>query len=554
MTEAQAESRKRVWIQLAQTGTFKGHPQGPFDLTPQTFASIVRNFEHDGIPIPIDAEHASEMAPNTGSIPVAGAPAMGWVHQLDNRGQGGLWGQVEWLDPAKTYIKEGRYRYISPAIRFKSKDRVSGAETGPRMSSAGITNTPFLPDMRPLTARAQSGEPVYVMSLTMPAEPAVATDPVLMGSKAFCYSAHEYMPKLRSALKLSDLATARECSDHLERLRDHFDAAGGDADAMHHGVQLSDYMRPMRDMVGANMGMSWDDVLDTVEALIDDAMDEHVEEYHADQAPMSDDGDAATMSASTATAPAPAEAPLVTAAEPPAVAMTAAPVASTEITAGGAGDPPSPSTPTEQEEVTTMTTPVNTPAATAASPAPAAASTVPGPTGMAEVLLRNAQAEVATLTLTISSVKAENQRLEDEVIQLRAWKAQREEQEINNDVAVAFATYKETKGLRDDAHQHLVNMRRSMPEAFHAMYPAVPMSQRHLLQTLAAGNRVGTSPAPAPRVQADQASTVGDAPVTMSMRQLSHKIAREQKLPLHVAQLEAEKIINNSRNAQRRTA
>jgi len=142
----------RVWIQLAQIGTFKGHPQGPFELTPQVFDSICRNFTSDGLPLPIDFEHASELPPNSGSVPSAGAPAIGWIHSLDNRGAAGLWGQVEWLEPARSYIREGKYKFISPAIRFKSKDRVSGRETGPRLSSAGVTNAPFLSGLQPLVA------------------------------------------------------------------------------------------------------------------------------------------------------------------------------------------------------------------------------------------------------------------------------------------------------------------------------------------------------------------------------------------------------------------
>ena len=57
--------------------------------------------------IPIDFEHASEQDPTLGTIPTDGAPAQGWIIDLQDRGAAGLWGLVEWLEPARTYVREG---------------------------------------------------------------------------------------------------------------------------------------------------------------------------------------------------------------------------------------------------------------------------------------------------------------------------------------------------------------------------------------------------------------------------------------------------------------
>jgi hypothetical protein len=145
--------KKLVWLQLAETGAWKGHPAGEFEMTPTTFGEIVRNFEARGLPIPFDFEHASEQDPTKGSIPTTGAPAQGWVHKLENKGYGGLWGLVEWTsDYVRDGIRNGQFAYLSPAIRFGSRDSVTNESIGARLTSVAITNAPFLHHLPGLAA------------------------------------------------------------------------------------------------------------------------------------------------------------------------------------------------------------------------------------------------------------------------------------------------------------------------------------------------------------------------------------------------------------------
>lgn len=147
-----SDSDTPVWIQVAKAGRFnKG---GPFELNEQVFSDIVRNFASTANRrIPIDFEHASEADPTEGSIPTLGAPAQGWITALDIRDGGStLWALVEWLPRARQYIKEGSYKYFSPAIRFNARDRNTGAVIGARMTSGALTNNPFLDGMAPLAA------------------------------------------------------------------------------------------------------------------------------------------------------------------------------------------------------------------------------------------------------------------------------------------------------------------------------------------------------------------------------------------------------------------
>ncbi len=293
----------RVWIQLAECGSFKGHPAGPFELNPTIFSEIVANFKRDSLPIIVDAEHCSEAPATSGSVPVVGAPAMGWIHALDNRGTAGLWGHVEWLEPARSYIKEGRYKYISPAVRFNCKDRVTGQPIGARLSSAGITGSPFLRTMAPLIAASDKGGQTYQLS-------AIGDAVVPM---KFAHSSHEYMPRIRACLRLGDLATAAECSDAMSRLSDAYEMGGG---AMHQGIDVPGYLNSMRDMMSAPMGSTIEDLFEAVQAMIDAAIEEHEAVMHpgeeddgAASASMSDDNEADP--AITAAAEAEAEATIM---------------------------------------------------------------------------------------------------------------------------------------------------------------------------------------------------------------------------------------------------
>jgi phage I-like protein len=273
---------KRVWIQLAKPGAFRGHPAGPFELNGKVFDEVIRNFKAtENHRIPIDFEHASEADATEGSIPIDGAPAQGWIVDMKVL-NGNLWGLVEWGDKAREYIRSGQYRFFSPAIRFNSRDRVTGERIGARMTSGALTNNPFLDGMKPLAAKdGAAGEVRAELSM----------------GHALAHSSHEYMPRIRAALRLHDLSSAAECSDHLEKLRDKLDAVGGDHYAVHQGVSLADYCRPLRDLVGAVPGDTWEKVFDAVQDLIDAAIDEHNLEEHAEMADDDEgDDDGAAMS------------------------------------------------------------------------------------------------------------------------------------------------------------------------------------------------------------------------------------------------------------------
>lgn len=146
--------RKQVWIQVAKQGKFRGHAAGPFEMNTGTFEEIIRNFRaSSNQQIPVDFEHASEQDPTEGTIPSQGAPAQGWIVDLRISNDGNLWGLVEWLPLARQYIKNRQYKFLSPAVVFGAKDRVTGKPIGARLSSVALTNNPFLDGMQPVAAK-----------------------------------------------------------------------------------------------------------------------------------------------------------------------------------------------------------------------------------------------------------------------------------------------------------------------------------------------------------------------------------------------------------------
>lgn len=131
------------WIDVAYTGTWKGHPAGEFSLDTDKFAECVSQFDAQENPISVDYEHASLDAPPTG------APAAGWVQALEIRGDH-LWAQVEWTERAAAMIRAGEYRYCSPVFTFAEPDRKTGLASVCAIDSVALTNRPFIDGQKPI--------------------------------------------------------------------------------------------------------------------------------------------------------------------------------------------------------------------------------------------------------------------------------------------------------------------------------------------------------------------------------------------------------------------
>lgn len=480
-----ASAEGPVWIQIARSGKFEGHSAGYFEMNDQVFADIVRNFtEVDLGQVAFDFEHASEAPPTDGSIPEAGAPAQGWVKKLEVRA-GSLWGLVDWLEPARTYIREKKYRFLSPAIRFGAKHPETGKPIGARLTSVALTNRPFLRGMLPIAA--SDGASVAAGQVT-------PTETVTM---KYAYSSNEYMPRVRACLRLPEICSARECADAMDRLCEAYEMGGG---AMHQGIDVPGYVAGMREMVAAPMTSTVEDIFDAVKALINAAIEEHEAEMHPGQDEGAEGAEMADKDPSGGAAVAASATDTATAAET--TTMSDAKIKELEATNA-----------VLLSEKSTI--------------------------AAKEAALTTANAE---LSLKLTDATATVAKLEGEVKALSDWKAKREEDDLKAEVDTAFETYKDTKKLSDKDREHMLVLCKAAPESFRALYPKVEVGKRHLLRDItpkdptAAG--AGSAPVEKP---ADKPLTI----VTLADKLRSDN----PKLSLEDSLVAAEKQIRSARHS-----
>ena len=476
------------WQQVAEVGHFRGHQSGPFELNAKVFDEIIRNFKADGLPIPWDFEHASEQDPTSGSIPVNGSPAQGWVHDLVNRGAAGLWALVEWGDQAKEYIKSGKYLFCSPAIVFQSKDRRTGAPVGARLTSIALTGSPFLPSMERLAAKHHEG--------------AITAGAVQLDFlESSLRQPHEFMPGIRAGLRLSDVATHADCSDKLAQLREACSMA--DASGMHEGVDLrGTYLSQLADATGMSAAASPADILDAVEEMIDAAMARHIVQDH---------GGAASASMTlqhTETTP------------------EDTPMSQADIDALAAARAKAVTLETEVTTLSTKATTLN--------------SQVTTLTQRAETAEGEIKAVGVLLTLKSGETLAQGiKRVVDENAALLTAKTQREEADVIADVDRAFDDYKDERKLAESFKATMLTHRRSSPESFAASYLPKTNEMRKLLTSV-----VPPDPRPKPK------GKDGKPVVVQSHTALTAKLMGEKKLSWGAAQEEATRIMREEHAAE----
>lgn len=143
-TEITANTTK---IKLAVVGEWRGHQTGFFKITQEDLEMIKKNFDAAAVDIVVDYEHMTLWGDK--------APAAGWIKSMEVL-EGELWANIEWLEGARDEIKKGEYKYISPVLREKTIDQVTGDDIGWTLHSAALTNTPFLEELGEVKANSKS--------------------------------------------------------------------------------------------------------------------------------------------------------------------------------------------------------------------------------------------------------------------------------------------------------------------------------------------------------------------------------------------------------------
>lgn len=137
-------------VQLFKVGTFNHPTYGEFKITPETLATIKKNFDDKvrGIEIAIDYAHEND------SIAAA------WLTSVSIAGDGDseLWGEPAWTPNGRRVITDKEFRYLSPEFNLDYEDAESGKKFGPTLLGVGLTNRPFLKDMTPIVELSETTE------------------------------------------------------------------------------------------------------------------------------------------------------------------------------------------------------------------------------------------------------------------------------------------------------------------------------------------------------------------------------------------------------------
>jgi phage I-like protein len=151
-----AASSNVRWHQIGVEGEWDGHHQGAFSLRARDFEQMVAQQTSAGSQLLVDYEHGSLF---TIFNPQA-SEASGWADKLRiDQGDDGarLFARIHWTDTAAQKIRERKYRYLSPTILWRTKDRKTGADLGTSLHSIALTNTPFLEELPEVTLNSLTG-------------------------------------------------------------------------------------------------------------------------------------------------------------------------------------------------------------------------------------------------------------------------------------------------------------------------------------------------------------------------------------------------------------
>jgi len=112
-------------------------PKGPYTLDAESALAVMDAFSGMTNDMVIDYEHQT--------LQGVEAPAAGWIKQLINKGEDGIWAVVEWTDRAKQYIANKEYKYVSPVFLKRISDNKVI-----RLINVALTNQPNIDGMVPL--------------------------------------------------------------------------------------------------------------------------------------------------------------------------------------------------------------------------------------------------------------------------------------------------------------------------------------------------------------------------------------------------------------------
>lgn len=431
--------KSKKWNKLAYVGAFAGHPSGKFEMTPQTFSEIEKNFRREGLDVVFDFEHSSEI-PVSDSVSKARGEsiASGWIKDVQARPDG-LYGLVEWTDKARDMIKSGEIKYISPAIRLNSLDKVTGKPIGAKLSSAALCQKPFLSSLPPALASDSESTAFLCSEIT-------GAELVELTAGGYAMHQNQFLPAFRRMLGLDDLSSPGDMLEKVDRLSELCDMADGDPSATVEGVNLGNYIPSIRQFMAMPANTTLGDLLEAVAEMIGSTID------------CDDDSTGADMSDTVSV-----EAQIPTTLTAPVI--------------------------TQPETKNIMDANTITLSDHEAKVTSAVASAVTAEVAKA----------TAPLTLQLSDVRsslevalADKAKADAKIVELSDQIAKQAADVSSARVEEAYETYKETKKLSDDDKAAMPIVLATNPALFDKLYPKVSPAKAVLLRTLSTDTSVST--------------------------------------------------------------
>lgn len=143
----------KTWHQIFPAGKVHHYsaPEVPIEFNEEFRRGVIESFEASGLDVQLDFNHRSASTWDHPSID--DGAAAGWVVDLDDRGDQGLWAAVEWTDRGLKAVRSREYRYLSPEFALKQFDKGTGQLVDrPRLFAVALTNRPFLERQQRLAA------------------------------------------------------------------------------------------------------------------------------------------------------------------------------------------------------------------------------------------------------------------------------------------------------------------------------------------------------------------------------------------------------------------
>jgi len=136
-------------VQVLRTGQFNHPRYGFFEITVATLAEMKANFDLGirGVDMSFDYFHDSDKE------------ASAWVRELFLKENGTeLWAAVDWTPKAQQKLSERELRYFSPDFAFQWQDPEKGVTFSNVLFGGGLTNRPFVKEMKAIVAHETKGE------------------------------------------------------------------------------------------------------------------------------------------------------------------------------------------------------------------------------------------------------------------------------------------------------------------------------------------------------------------------------------------------------------